>query len=227
MKTYPYSKVIAVACCGALASCATPTEIKKVPVSATLRPDSSRSGQILQEVNSYRRSHGVSELQRHAGLDRLAQEHCEYLRQKRGSFGIYGKNVSHIGFEGRTLVARERYQMANLSENVAAASSPGNNPGPTLLKMWSESKDHDYNMRSSWTHTGLGVVVADDSFDEAAILRHFEGRLGRFKHPTFRHSESLADGHPPALQRILNRTHARPVPRTRSSRSRPFQDRRD
>lgn len=162
MKTYPYLKVIAVACCGALASCATPTETKGVPVSATLRPDSSRSGQILQEVNSYRRSHGVSELQRHAGLDRLAQEHCEYLRQKRGSFGIYGKNVSQIGFEGRTLIARERYQMANLSENVAAAPSPGNNPAPTLVKMWSESKDHDYNMRSSWTHTGLGVVVADD-----------------------------------------------------------------
>lgn len=162
MKTYQYLKVIAVVCGGALASCATPPETKRLPVSASLRPDSSRTGQILQEVNSYRHNHGASDLQRHAGLDRLAQEHCEYLRQHRGTFGIYGKNVSHIGFEGRTLVARERYQMANFSENVAAAASPGNNPGPSLVKMWSESKDHDYNMRSSWTHTGLGVVVDND-----------------------------------------------------------------
>ncbi|RYD29263.1 MAG: CAP domain-containing protein [Verrucomicrobiaceae bacterium] len=133
-----------------------------MPVSATLRPDSSLSGQVLQEVNSYRHSHGASDLQRHNGLDRLAQEHCEYLRQNRGKFGLYGKNVSHYGFEGRALAARERYQMFNVSENVAAANSPGKNAAPTLVKLWSESKDHDHNMRSAWTHTGVGVVVDSD-----------------------------------------------------------------
>lgn len=162
MKTYPYLKVIAVAGVGALASCATKPETTRMPVSATLRPDSSLSGQVMQEVNSYRRSHGESELARHAGLDRLAQEHCEYLRQHRGSFGLSGKNVSHFGFEGRSLLARERYQMNSISENVAAANYPGMKTAPTLVKMWSESKGHDQNMRSSWTHTGLGVVVDDD-----------------------------------------------------------------
>lgn len=34
-----------------------------------------------------------------------------------------------------------------------------------------------------WGEVPVGVVIADDSFDEAAILRHFEGRLARFKHP--------------------------------------------
>lgn len=164
MKTYPYLKVIAVACVGALASCATKPETKttRMPVSASLRPDSSRTGQVLQEVNSYRRSHGGMDLERHAGLDRLAQEHCEYLMQHRGTFSLIGKNVSHIGFEGRTLVARERYQMQSVSENVAAANHLGKNPAPTLIRLWSESKGHEYNMRGEWTHTGIGMVTDSD-----------------------------------------------------------------
>ncbi|MGL4399935.1 MAG: CAP domain-containing protein [Luteolibacter sp.] len=162
MKTYPYLKVITVACVGALASCATTPESTRMPVSASLHPDSSLTGRIHTEVNSYRRSRGASDLQRHAGLDRLAQQHCEYLRQHKGEFRIYGKNVSHFGFEGRAMVARERYQMMSISENVAAAENPGSNPAPALVSLWVNSKDHEFNMRSSWTHTGIGVVKDKD-----------------------------------------------------------------
>ena len=162
MKTNTSLKVIVVACAGALASCATQPVTTKMPVSASLHPDSSLSGQVFKEVNSYRRSHGAPELQRHAGLDRLAQEHCEYLRDHHGEFGLYGKNVSHIGFEGRTLVARERYQMQNVSENVAAATHPGKSAPAILVKLWSESKDHEFNMRQEWTQTGVGAVVDSD-----------------------------------------------------------------
>jgi uncharacterized protein YkwD len=162
MKTYPYLKVIAVACVGALASCATTPATNRMPVSASLHPDTSLAGRIHTEVNSYRRSCGASELQRHAGLDRLAQEHCEYLRQHKGKFQIYGKNVSHFGFEGRALIARERFQMMSVSENVASAENPGGNPAPTLVNLWVNSKDHEYNMRSNWTHTGIGVVKDSD-----------------------------------------------------------------
>ncbi len=162
MKTITSLKVIVVACTGALASCAPQPVTTKLPVSATLRPDSSLSGRVFQEVNAYRRSHGASELQRHAGLDRLALEHCEYLRSHRGQFGLYGKNVSHVGFEGRALVARERYQMQNVSENVAAANYPGTSASTILVKLWSESKDHEYNMRQDWSQTGVGAVVDSD-----------------------------------------------------------------
>ncbi len=162
MKTKTFLKLIAVACVGALASCAPQPKTTKIPVSASYKPDSSLAGRIYQEVNSYRGSHGASALQRHAGLDRLAQEHCEYLRSHRGQFGVYGKNVSHVGFEGRTLVARERYQVHSLSENVAAAKVPGGSKAGQLVKLWSESKNHEYNMRSDWTHTGVGVVVDSD-----------------------------------------------------------------
>jgi uncharacterized protein YkwD len=155
-------KLIAVACVGALASCATQTKTTRIQVSTSSKPDSSLSGRIFQEVNSYRNNHGAATLQRHAGLDRLAQEHCEYLRTHRGQFGIYGKNVSHVGFEGRTLIARERYKVHGLSENVAAAKAPGSNSAKLLVKLWSDSKMHEYNMRSEWTHTGVGVVVDSD-----------------------------------------------------------------
>ena len=162
MKTYTHRAMMAVVCSVALASCATQPETTRIPVSASLRPDSSKTGQVLEAVNSYRRSQGASELQRHPGLDRLAQEHCEYLRKNRGTFQLYGKNVSHMGFEGRALVAKERYQMNNVSENVASASSPGGNVGPMLVKLWSASKAHESNMRNSWTHTGVGMVVDSD-----------------------------------------------------------------
>jgi uncharacterized protein YkwD len=145
-----------------LASCSSLPETQRMPVSASLRPDASLTGQVLREVNSYRRSHGAMELQRHAGLDRLAQQHCEYLRQHRGSFGLYGKNVSHYGFEGRASLAREAFQMDNLSENVAATGAGSKNPVPSLVSLWANSKDHEFNMRNSWTSTGIGVVVDSD-----------------------------------------------------------------
>ena len=162
MKPNPSLKVILVACVGALASCATQPVKSRMPVSGSIRPDSSQSGQVFQAVNAYRRSHNATDLRRHAGLDRLAHEHCEYLRSHRGEGTIYGKNVSHVGFQGRMLVARERYNMMSISENVAAANYPGKDASAVIVKLWSESKDHEYNMRSEWTHTGVATVADSD-----------------------------------------------------------------
>jgi uncharacterized protein YkwD len=162
MKRKPILKVMMSLCFATLGSCVSPTGPEKIAVSSAQRPDNSLAAQVLQEVNSYRRSHGAADLQMHPGLNGLAQKHCEYLVQNRGKFGIYGKNVSHFGSEGRALVARERYKMTSYCENVAAAVHPGKVAAPTLVKLWSSSKDHEFNMRSAWTHTGIGVVVAGD-----------------------------------------------------------------
>lgn len=147
----------------ALASCAPPVpETQRIQVSSTVRPDSSLTGQVLQQVNAYRATKGAVPLQRHSGLDRLAHEHCEYLRKHRGSFQLSGKNVSHFGFEGRALAARELYNMHNVSENVAAATRPGKDKAGVLVSLWKGSKDHHKNMIDDWTHTGIGVVVDSD-----------------------------------------------------------------
>jgi uncharacterized protein YkwD len=170
MKTKSYTRILVVAVAGALASCASPPEPTKMPVSASIRPDSSLTSRLHQEINSYRRSQGRPELQRHAGLERLAQEHCEYLRKHRGTFKLNGRNVSHFGFEGRALIARERYQMENISENVAAANHPGANMSNVILNLWKNSKDHHKNMLDDWTCTGVGVVVDSDGMVFATQL---------------------------------------------------------
>jgi uncharacterized protein YkwD len=135
------------------------------------RPDASVSSHVYQEVNSYRRSQGGSELQRHAGLDRLARAHSEYLRKHRGTFSLSGKNVSHFGFEGRALAARELYKMENVSENVAACQQTSSSQAPSMLVgLWKGSRDHHKNMCDSWTHTGVGVVVDSDGMVFATQL---------------------------------------------------------
>ena len=158
-------QVIAVA---VLASCASAN--KKVPVSLQAGPQPSQAGssqteELYKAVNAYRASKGVSELQRHAGLERLAREHCEYLRKHRGTFSVYGKNVSHMGDAGRSLIAIRRFGMMNSCENVAWMEpfGPEAKNAKGLVYMWSQSPDHDWAMGSEgWTHTGIGTVVDDD-----------------------------------------------------------------
>jgi len=157
-------KVIAIACTAALASCAgTSPQNTRIPVSATpSKQDSSLRGQLLQEVNTYRRNHGGQELQRHAGLDSLAQKHSEFLRQNRGKFEFDGKNVSHMGFEGRALLARRQYNMLSCAENVATTSNTSEGTASTLVSTWTKSSQHKKNILGSWTHTGVGIVKDSD-----------------------------------------------------------------
>ena len=164
MNSITTTRLIAVLGALVLASCShQPTpETQKTPVSSTLRQDRSLSSRVFDEVNAYRSSQGTRPLLRHSGLDRLAQQHCEYLRKHRGSFELSGRNVSHFGFEGRCLAARQLYQMENVSENVAAANHPGSEPAPVLVGLWKGSKDHNKNMLDDWTHSGIGVVVDSD-----------------------------------------------------------------
>ena len=147
----------------AMVSCTTPSGQNSSP--ASHHAGSSLSGQVSQDVNAYRRSHGAKDLQRHAGLDRLALDHCEYLRKNRGSFDLYGKNVSHNGAEGRSLVAMKSLKMLNSSENVASTMRGASDAQTSgfLVKLWQKSSDHDYAMRNpAWTHTGVATVVDAD-----------------------------------------------------------------
>jgi uncharacterized protein YkwD len=163
MKTYTLLKTMVLAGAGILTSCTTQPKSETLKVSASIRPESSLSGRIHQEVNNYRRSKGSTALPRHPGLDRLAQQHCEYLRNNSGKFSLYGKNVSHYGFEGRAVVAREKYQMRNVSENVAATTGGGSTNAPAMLvRLWTNSRDHEHNMSDSWTYTGIGSIVTED-----------------------------------------------------------------
>jgi len=165
MKAKNLTTIFGLAMIGAMVSCSSqlsqPTTV--MPVSASYRNgESNLSAQVFNEVNNYRRAHGAPNLVRHAGLDRLAQQHCEYLLKHRGEYSLYGKTVSHMGFEGRAVIAREKLNMPYLGENVVAASGGGSNPAPTLVNLWAASKNHNHNMTSKWSYTGIGSVIADD-----------------------------------------------------------------
>jgi uncharacterized protein YkwD len=120
------------------------------------------AGELFEEVNGYRRSRGRAGLERHGGLDRLAQAHSEYMRSHRGTFSLSGKNISHIGFESRVMAAKQYYEMENVSENLIAGNRPGGLSARQMVEEWKTSAGHHRNMWDRWEYTGVGVVVDSD-----------------------------------------------------------------
>jgi uncharacterized protein YkwD len=157
---------------GLLASCAPQSDTSKVLMSTSAsHSGGSLSGRIHNEVNAYRTSIGARPLTRNAGLDRLAQEHCEFLRRNRGTFGLSGSNVSHQGFENRTLMARKFLNISQLGENVVAATGGNGTGAPSkIVRLWDSSPSHRFAMRGDWQQTGIGVVVDDDGMVFATQL---------------------------------------------------------
>ena len=90
--------------------------------------------------------------------------------QNRGKFSLHGKTVSHFGFDGRSLVARERLGFDSLSENVASTTGGTQGAAQTFRQLWANSKGHEGNMRAAWTHTGVGVATASDGLVVAVQL---------------------------------------------------------
>ncbi len=179
----PNIRFMTLVCIACLASCASPpAEPARMPISPSSGTDNSLSSRLFRDVNAYRRSQGGRDLQRHSGLDKLAQGHSEYLLKNRGSFSLNGKNVSHFGFEGRYLTARERFQMSSVSENVVASSSPQH-----LLQLWKTSKDHHKNMLDDWTHSGIGVAVDSDGMIFATQLFSTQNSSQRSMQERFNH----------------------------------------
>jgi len=170
MKTSFALQLFAWVCLTPMAARADQPMILTVPVSASAQSNYFLSAQAFQAVNAYRRSIGAFVLPRHAGLDHLAQQHCEYLRQHRGTFVLDGKNVSHIGFDGRAIYARNVYHMDNIGENIAATNQVSGNPGPALVSLWKNSKSHQLTMAGAWACSGMGLVVDADGMVFAVQL---------------------------------------------------------
>jgi uncharacterized protein YkwD len=149
-----------------LASCGPQLDMASVPMSAgnaggaaAPRSDGSLTGQIHSQVNSHRGALGKSALPRHTGLDRLAQQHSEFMVRNRGK--IEG-GLTHYGFEERALAAQRLMGMSNVAENIATCSGSFSSPSSTLVGAWKNSSGHAKNMKSTWDVTGVGVAVAPD-----------------------------------------------------------------
>lgn len=127
------------------------------------RTDGSLAGTIHAQVNSFRGSKGRDALNRHAGLDRMAQQHSEFMLKNRGKFGSGSAgSLTHYGFEERALAAQRTMGMANVAENIATCSGRGKGSASTLVNAWINSSGHVKNMKGKWDVTGIGVAVDSD-----------------------------------------------------------------
>ena len=149
---------------GILASCAPTSQTNRAQVSSR-GSDNSLAGTVCQDVNQLRSQMGLPVLKRHSGLDKLAQNHAEYLLKHRGTFSLHGKNVSHYDAESRALLAINRLDMVSYSEHVAwCVAQPSDNAASrAMITMWRNSPDHrDAMLNKDWTHTGVGLVKDAD-----------------------------------------------------------------
>lgn len=169
MKPHSVITTVAALCAAASSiSCSTPqpSAVSQIAISGESKSSQSTSAGIFRDVNAYRSRLGKPALQRHEGLDRLARSHSEFMRANRGKFKLSKSgNVSHFNFEGRAAIARTKYGIASLHENVAAAPR-----GTSMLKLWANSRAHEPAMRDTWTYTGVGVAVDSDGMVFATQL---------------------------------------------------------
>jgi uncharacterized protein YkwD len=146
-----------------LASCGPQLTSPSPTVSTQVsRGDGSLAGSIHAQVNSHRGAVGKPSVRRHPGLDRIAQQHSEFMRLNRGKFHGKSSNLSHYGFEERAMAAQHHLGMSAVAENIATCSGGFNSPATTLVEAWKKSSGHAKNMKGQWDVTGIGVVVDAD-----------------------------------------------------------------
>lgn len=143
-----------------LGSCA--TRPATPPAWATPKAVAELTDQIFDSVNNYRASQNLNRLTRNPAMDRLAMQHCEFLRKCRGNFFEHGKNVSHMGGEYRAAVCMRRYGMTRYSENVAAITSKPKHVAQHATTLWIASKSHHAAMLGDWSDSGIGLTVDAD-----------------------------------------------------------------
>lgn len=159
-----------------------------IPMPAPAPAELARADELHRAVDSFRRSRGGSALQRHAGLDRLARQHSEFMRVNRGKFkGPSGPNLSHEGFEYRATFAQRHWGIGGFAENVAYCHRDGPGAAAALTKAWTDSTLHRQNMLGKWVVTGIGVRIDDDGtvfatqlFGSSPLAPSHQESLNRF-----------------------------------------------
>jgi hypothetical protein len=76
--------------------------------------DRQELARLEADINRYRSSFGKAPFPRHAGLDKMAREHCEFMAMNPGKFKLGSTIITHYGFEERSLRAQRQYGMLSL-----------------------------------------------------------------------------------------------------------------
>lgn len=119
------------------------------------------AAEIVVEVNRFRAENGQPILRQHDGLARIATPHSVVMLMKR--------DMSHDNFEKRVEIARKRYHIGALSENVQ------NSWGYTatarsVVQQWKDSPKHRENMLGRFHFAGVGVALEEKTLYSTLLL---------------------------------------------------------
>lgn len=101
---------------------------------------------LMQSINKYRESKGLSRL--------LVIDHISYLSAQHNQCMIQKKSVSHNGFVQRSNELLQLYGAIDVGENVAYNFS--SNKG--VLDAWINSPSHKKILEGNFTHFGLSIA---------------------------------------------------------------------
>jgi len=114
---------LAIALASLSASCSSSLETTRVQVSSSYgQNNGSLADRINRDINSYRASKGGAALERHRGLDAIAQKHCDYLAARIGNGGLTANSANHDGFDGR--VARLTKTQSLFGQELDSLAEP-------------------------------------------------------------------------------------------------------
>ena len=103
---------------------------------------------VLEVVNEYRSSIGLSSLSEHQTSEELALSHSAYMvEQNRASHDFFFQRSDYLRDNGAQLV----------TENVAF----GYQSAQSALQGWLESPSHKEAIEGDFTHTGIAVVSTE------------------------------------------------------------------
>jgi len=121
------------------------TEEATLEVSADLTVEETFAKEILAEVNSYRASIGLTELQANNDSKVKATEHTKYMATK--------GQISHDYFLQRSDYLKAK-GAGRVSENVAY----GYRTAAEVVSAWLKSESHKEAIEGNFTHSGISVV---------------------------------------------------------------------
>ena len=120
----------------------TPEPIRKEPEMA-----GSMEGPILQYVNEYRHSLGLSSLEPNSEASKQAYQHSRDMAEHKTGFG-------HDGFDQRMQAVKQKAGWITASaENVAY----GQLSAKEVVNGWLHSPGHKKNIEGNYRFTGIGV----------------------------------------------------------------------
>lgn len=105
---------------------------------------------VYQQINAYRRAHGLGALLLNPQINEVARQHSQNMAAGKVPFG-------HSGFAGRAEVLQQRLSYQAIAENVGY-NLGSTNPGSEAVQGWLQSPGHLRNIVGDYRLTGIGVA---------------------------------------------------------------------